>query len=219
MRMCHSQSVVYIVGKELRPLPEDIHANPGNTSGASTHDDCCPSRNHTSLDYVSNDSFIHLVLRGLAEKTHSGCDSDEARDHAIDCTDDAGFLVKDDIERCPGEKRAGGGKICVEDSNSGIRRSCVRILTVHSNEPYMDYLRCPEVETYTSVEAVPADPKDTGAHHHQQHVIRLEVLTIAFQAWTNPILLTLVQSHTTSQISAQLTAPVNPAVPELRWIT
>jgi len=40
--------------------------------------------------------------------------------------------------------------------------------------------------TYTTVESVPPDPENTRSHHHEQDVVRLEVLTVLLQTGTNP---------------------------------
>lgn len=93
-------------------------------------------------------------------------DADQTGDHAVHRADDRGFAEEDYIHACPGEHRHGGADVGVEHSGAGIGGGRVRI---------------------TAIEAVPPDPENAGSDHHEWDVVGSEVLSVFFQARSNPV--------------------------------
>lgn len=75
--------------------------------------------------------------------TCSWCDGDQTSNHALDRTNDGWFLEENNVHGGPHEQAHGSCNVSIEHSGTGIGRSGVRI---------------------TTVEAVPAEPEDTGTN-------------------------------------------------------
>lgn len=94
-----------------------------------------------------------------------GGDGDEAADHAVDGADDGGFAVVGVVAHRPAQERHGGADVGVEDGDAGIGGGGVGI---------------------AAVEAVPADPEDTGADEDGEDVVGPVVVAVGGGAGADP---------------------------------
>lgn len=92
-------------------------------------------------------------------------DGHQSRNHALHGANHRRFLEEDDVEDGPGEQAGCGADVGVEHGNARVGAGRVRI---------------------TPVEAVPAQPEQTGADQDEEHIVRLKVLAVARQPGANP---------------------------------
>ncbi len=92
-----------------------------------------------------------------------GVIADQAADHAVHATQERGFLrlAEPGVHTHPDEDADGGGQVGVDDGRSRVGTRVVRVPTV---------------------EAVPAEPQDSGTDGRHDQVVRYGVLSISKQS-------------------------------------
>ena len=93
-------------------------------------------------------------------------DGDETGDHALDGSNDGRPTVVDEIAADPDKGADCGAEVGVENGNARVSACGVWI---------------------TTVEAVPADPEDTGTDHHADNVIGCGFLEVFSTARSDPV--------------------------------
>ena len=101
-----------------------------------------------------------------SNNTSAGSDTNKARNHALHGTNHRWLLKVNHITDSPAQKRHGSSDVGIEHSRPGVCGSRIRI---------------------SSVEAVPANPEDSGSNHNAKNVIWTRVFAISGQARTNPV--------------------------------
>lgn len=89
---------------------DDIHADPGNGTGAKANDNGSPA----------------------GDEPGSWCDADQTGDHAVHRADYGWFAEEDNVHACPREQGHGSTDVGVEDGGASIRGSRVWIAAIEA---------------------------------------------------------------------------------------
>ena len=98
--------------------------------------------------------------------TCCGSNRHETSDHTLYCANDRWLFEVNGIAECPSQKAHRRTDVSVEDSYTGIRTRSVRI---------------------TTVESIPANPKDACTDHCEQNVVGSEIDAVFIKSWPNPV--------------------------------
>ena len=169
------------VGQTKRRASADCCKNTGRTAAQDASNEMCVE-DAQNIIHVSHELYllsknVHAQPRdttGAQTDQEGGPASNHARswgdghkttDHTVDGANDGGFAEVGVVEEGPRQHARCSADVCIQNGHTGIDAGSIRI---------------------TTVEAVPAEPKDACTDKNTENVVRPSVLAIGRNARTDP---------------------------------